>query len=115
MPMTTITKTDCNTKELHLSIEALDYNYPIAKSLRLVNWVKSNISEDPGHFQSTTTLYKAYCEKTPQDQVVTETAFVQQIENIMSALMLNPAKRRFNKVRGYIGVPLKEEVSFGQF
>ena len=73
----------------------------------LVNWVKSNISEDPGHFQSTTTLYKAYCEETPQDQVVTETAFVQQIENIMSALMLNPAKRRFNKVRGYVGVILK--------
>ncbi len=113
MPITTITKTNCNTKKLHLSIEDLDYNYPIAKSLRLVNWVLSNISEYPGHFQIPTTLYKAYCEEIPQDQVVTETAFVQQIENIMSALKLNPAKSRFNKVRGYVGVKSKEAVCLG--
>lgn len=71
-----------------------------------MNWVESNFSEDPGHFQSTTTLYKAYCEEIPQDQIVTETAFVQQIENIMSALKLNPGKSRFNKVRGYVGTTL---------
>ena len=106
--MTTITKTNSTNKEFKLFIEGLDYSYPIAKSLPLVNWVLSNISEDPGHFQSTTTLYKAYCEDTPQYQVVTETAFVHQIKQVMSALKLNPAKSRFNKVRGYIGITLKE-------
>ncbi len=82
MPIYYITKTNCNTEQLNSFIEDLDYNYPIAKSLRLVNWVFSNISEYPGHFQIPTTLYKAYCEETPQDQVVTETAFVQQIDYV---------------------------------
>ena len=93
-------------KELELSVEGLDYNYRISKSLRLVNWVTLNIFEYLGHFKIPTTLYKAYCEQTPQDQTVTETTFVQQIEEVMSALKLNPAKRRLNKVRGYVGVTL---------
>lgn len=103
-------------KETHISVgrkdssvSKYDYNVPIAKTVRLVEWVSEEIYASMGSFVSTVDLFEAYKKDVEKDSQVASDQFSKKIGEVILACNIKTCKVRTAEGRGYTGIDLRSK------
>ena len=95
------------TKETHIEVGRYDYNVPVAKTIRLADWVLQAICPSMGSFVSTVDLFEAYKKDVEKDSQVASDRFSKEIGEIILACNIKTCKVRTREGRGYMGIALR--------
>lgn len=77
---------------------------PLSKTLYLAQWVSNSIKSNVGNYVNTKDLYQNYKDHTLRGAHLPQKAFSKQLESAMNSFNIKPARSRFKKRRGYLGI-----------